>query len=115
MDAVAHLMLTNCNKKQPPPRWMLFILIRAENWFIQGYRKKVLNPSSFQKTYRKWSDRKAYLETLLSSYVFVKVVPKEFIKVYKTNGVVKFVSFEGQLVAIPQKQIDNLHDTATRK
>jgi transcription antitermination factor NusG len=28
--------------------------------------------------------------------------------VYKTNGVVKFVSFEGQPVSIPQNQIDNL-------
>ena len=28
--------------------------------------------------------------------------------VYKTNGVVKFVSFEGHPVSIPQKQIDNL-------
>jgi transcription antitermination factor NusG len=36
------------------------------------------------------------------------VVPKEFPVVYKTPGVVKFVSFEGQPVPIPQKQIDNL-------
>ena len=62
-----------------------------------------------QKTYRQWSDRKKLVEKpLLSSYVFVKVIPKEFPKVYKTNGVVKFVSFEGQPVAIPQNQIDNL-------
>jgi len=45
---------------------------------------------------------------LLSSYVFVRVVPKEFPVVYKTSGVVKFISFEGQPVAIPQNQIDNL-------
>ncbi|MCU0457076.1 MAG: UpxY family transcription antiterminator [Bacteroidales bacterium] len=62
-----------------------------------------------QKTIRQWSDRKKIVvKPLLSSYVFVKVVPKEFPKVYKTPGVVKFVSFEGQPVAIPQNQIDNL-------
>lgn len=62
-----------------------------------------------QKTYRQWSDRKKLvIKPLLSSYVFVKVVPKEFPAVYKTAGVVKFVSFEGQPVAIPQNQIDNL-------
>jgi transcription antitermination factor NusG len=62
-----------------------------------------------QKTYRQWSDRKKLVEKpLLSSYVFVKVVQKEFPKVYKTTGVVKFVSFEGQPVSIPQNQIDNL-------
>ncbi len=62
-----------------------------------------------QKTYRQWSDRKKLvIKPLLSSYVFVKVIPKEFPVVYKTQGVVKFVSFEGQPVSIPQNQIDNL-------
>ena len=62
-----------------------------------------------QKTYRMWSDRKKLVEKpLLSSYVFVKTNKKNFPRVYKTNGVVKFVSFEGQPVSIPQNQIDNL-------
>ena len=62
-----------------------------------------------QRTYRMWSDRKKLVEKpLLSSYVFVKTNNKSFPKVYKTNGVVKFISFEGQPVSIPQNQIDNL-------
>jgi transcriptional antiterminator RfaH len=62
-----------------------------------------------QKTFRTWSDRKKLIEKpLLSSYVFVKVIPKDFPLVYKTSGVVKFISFEGQPVSIPQNQIDNL-------
>ena len=62
-----------------------------------------------QRTYRMWSDRKKLVEKpLLSSYVFVKTNNKNFPKVYKTNGVVKFISFEGQPVSIPQRQIDNL-------
>ena len=62
-----------------------------------------------QKTYRRWSDRKKLVEKpLLSSYLFVKVIPKEFPVVFRTNGVVKFVTFEGQPASIPQKQIDNL-------
>ena len=62
-----------------------------------------------QKTYRMWSDRKKLVEKpLLSSYIFVKVVPVDFPKVYKIMGVVKFVTFEGQPASIPQKQIDNL-------
>jgi transcription antitermination factor NusG len=62
-----------------------------------------------QKTYRMWSDRKKLVEKpLLSSYIFVKTNKKNFPRVYKTNGVVKFVSFEGQPVSIPQNQIDNL-------
>ncbi len=62
-----------------------------------------------QKTYRKWSDRKKLVEKpLLSSYIFVKSKRKNFPKVYKVNGVVKFVTFEGQPASIPQRQIDNL-------
>lgn len=62
-----------------------------------------------QKTLRQWSDRKKVVEKpLLSSYIFVKTKPKKFPVVYSTNGVVKFVSFEGQPVSIPQKQIDIL-------
>jgi transcriptional antiterminator RfaH len=62
-----------------------------------------------QKTYRKWSDRRKLVEKpLLSSYVFVRTNNHDFPKVYKTQGVVKFVSFEGIPASIPQKQIDNL-------
>lgn len=62
-----------------------------------------------QKTIRRWSDRKKVVEKpLLSSYIFVKTTPKHFPLVYNTYGAVKFVSFEGQPVPIPQKQIDNL-------
>ena len=60
-----------------------------------------------KKTIRQWSDRKKIVEMpLLSSYVFVKTFPKAFPLVYKIYGLVKFVSFEGKPVAIPQKQID---------
>jgi transcription antitermination factor NusG len=62
-----------------------------------------------QKTFRIWSDRKKLIEKpLLPSYIFVKTKKKDFPKVYNISGVVKFVSFEGQPVSIPQKQIDNL-------
>lgn len=62
-----------------------------------------------QKTYRIWSDRKKLVEKpLLSSYIFVKTNKKHFPRVYMTSGVVKFVSFEGEPVSIPQNQIDNL-------
>jgi transcriptional antiterminator RfaH len=61
------------------------------------------------KTYRIWSDRKKLVERpLLSSYIFVKTKSKHFPEVYKTSGVVKFVTFEGHPVSIPQNQIDNL-------
>jgi transcription antitermination factor NusG len=90
--------------------YALYTRPRAEKLVYQ--RLLEVNIESFlplQKTYRTWSDRKKLVEKpLLSSYVFVKTKSKFFPQVYKTNGVVKFISFEGQPVSIPQRQIDNL-------
>lgn len=62
-----------------------------------------------QKTLRQWTDRKKWVETpLLSSYVFVHILKEEYDYVLRTDGVVKYISFEGRAVAIPSQQIDNL-------
>ncbi len=62
-----------------------------------------------QKTLRQWSDRKKMVERpLISSYVFVKITPKEYMTVRKIEGVVKFIMIEGRPVPIPEPQIDNL-------
>ena len=56
-----------------------------------------------QKTLRQWSDRKKLVEKpLISSYVFVKVVPREFFTVRKTDGVVKFIMLAGQARCHPR-------------
>lgn len=61
------------------------------------------------KTLRIWSDRKKWVELpLFSSYIFVQVTQKEQINVLKIPGVVRFVSFEGNAVEIPEYQIDNI-------
>jgi transcriptional antiterminator RfaH len=98
-------------KKQTDPKWYaVYTNPRAE----KQVRDRLLEAGvevflPLQKTYRIWSDRKKLVEVpLLSSYVFVKVIPKEFPKVYQAYGVVRFVTFEGQPASIPQKQIDNL-------
>jgi transcriptional antiterminator RfaH len=98
-------------QKPVVPKWYaLYTHPRAEKQVFSRLEETgVETYLPLQKTYRQWSDRKKLIEKpLLSSYVFVKVIPKEFPTVYKTPGVVKFVSFEGQPVPIPQKQIDNL-------
>ncbi len=62
-----------------------------------------------QKTLRQWSDRKKLVEKpLISSYVFVKVTPREFFTVKTTDGVVKFIMIQGKPVVIPEVQITNL-------
>jgi len=62
-----------------------------------------------KKTLRQWSDRKKLIEVpLLPSYIFVKTSPKFFPLVYSTYGIVRFISFEGQPVSIPERQINIL-------
>lgn len=61
------------------------------------------------KTLRKWSDRKKMVEVpLFSSYVFVCINMPDYDRVLHTNGVIKYVCFEGKAAVIPQNQIDNL-------
>jgi transcription antitermination factor NusG len=98
-------------KKKIDPKWYaIYTNPRAE----KQVRDRLLEAGvevflPLQKTFRIWSDRKKLIERpLLSSYVFVKVIPLEFPKVYQTFGVVRFVTFEGQPASIPQNQIDNL-------
>ncbi len=60
-----------------------------------------------EKRLRQWSDRKKWVEVpLFSSYIFVYITQKEYYKVLQTQGVVKYISFEGKAVTVPQQQID---------
>lgn len=98
-------------KKPTEPKWYaVYTNPRAEKQVRDRLSEafvEVFLP--LQKTFRMWSDRKKLIEKpLLSSYVFVRVIPTWFPKVYQTPGVVRFVTFEGQPASIPQNQIDNL-------
>jgi transcriptional antiterminator RfaH len=98
-------------KNQEETRWYaLYTNPRAEKQvYVRLIEKKIETFLPLQKTYRIWSDRKKLVEKpLLSSYIFVKTKSKYFPDVYKTQGVVKFVTFEGRPASIPQNQIDNL-------
>jgi transcriptional antiterminator RfaH len=93
------------------PRWYaVYTHPRAEKLvFSRLIEIEIETFLPLQKTYRQWSDRKKLIEKpLISSYLFVKVKKKQFPHVFRMPGVVKFISFEGQPVPIPQKQIDNL-------
>ncbi len=61
------------------------------------------------KTLRQWSDRKKLVEVpLFTSYVFVHISLREYYLVLQTHGVVRYVTFEGRAVSIPEKQINHL-------
>lgn len=62
-----------------------------------------------QRTIRKWSDRRKIVDMpIISSYVFVRIGKTDFWKVMMAQGVVKFITFEGAPVKIPEEQIKNL-------
>ena len=62
-----------------------------------------------EKKLKFWSDRKKWVtEPLFRSYVFVYLDVSDYsiyLKVLQTDGVVKFVRFEGVPVPIPEKHI----------
>ncbi len=62
-----------------------------------------------QKKMKQWSDRKKMVEVpLFTSYVFVHIGRAFYDDVLRTNGVVKYITFEGKAATIPNDQIDNL-------
>jgi len=59
------------------------------------------------KTLKQWSDRKKWVEEpLFKSYLFVCISEKEHFAVLNTPGAVRFVTFEGKAVPVPEKQIE---------
>ncbi len=59
------------------------------------------------KQLKKWSDRKKWVEEpLFKSYIFVQISEAEYFKVLNTLGVVRFITFSGKAVYIPQREIE---------
>lgn len=60
-----------------------------------------------QRKLRQWSDRKKWVEVpYISSYVFVKTSEKEYYDILNTQGVVRYVTFNGKAAPIPDWQIE---------
>lgn len=62
-----------------------------------------------QKRLKQWSDRKKMVEEpLFRSYIFVKITQKDYYIVLNTLGLVRYITFEGKAVPIPENQIDQI-------
>jgi transcription antitermination factor NusG len=58
---------------------------------------------------KQWSDRKKVSEEpVIRSYIFVRIVEKDYYKVLNTAGVIRYITFEGKAAPIPDKQIEVL-------
>lgn len=61
------------------------------------------------KRLKQWSDRRKWVEEpLLNSYAFVNISRNSYNDVLNTPGVVRFITFEGSAVSIPDNQIEIL-------
>lgn len=61
-------------------------------------------------TLRQWSDRKKKVEVpLFRSYVFVRVSERNYYQALNSMGAVRYVTFEGKAVRIPDEQIEYIH------
>lgn len=84
------------------PRYEKKIHTRLQEIRIESYLPLI-------KTLRQWSDRKKWVELpLFKSYLFVKVNESERLKVLNIYGSLRFVSFEGKAVEVPENQIANI-------
>lgn len=62
-----------------------------------------------KKELRVWSDRKKWVESpLFASYVFVRVSEKEYHQAISSSLAVRYVSFGGKAVLVPDSQIEGL-------
>lgn len=88
--------------------YALYTRSRAEKKVHLELQKRAI--TSFlpmRQTFRQWSDRKKKVEVpLFNSYVFIQISPKEHLPALQIDGVVKFVTFEGKAVPIPEQQIE---------
>lgn len=60
-----------------------------------------------QKVLKQWSDRKKWVEEpLFRSYIFVYIGQDEYYKVLSVPGTVRYITFEGKAVPVPENQIE---------
>jgi transcription antitermination factor NusG len=58
------------------------------------------------KTLKQWSDRKKWVEEpLFRSYIFVHIDKSDYYHVLNNAGIVRYITFEGKAVPIPENQI----------
>ncbi|MCB2376589.1 UpxY family transcription antiterminator [Hymenobacter sp. BT635] len=85
----------------------------------QAYSKlQALGTESFlplQTVVRQWSDRKRLIEVpLFPNYIFVKTTPERRFELLQIRELVRFISFDGRPVAIPEQQITAIRQIVTQ-
>lgn len=62
-----------------------------------------------RKEFKQWCDRKKWIESpIISSYIFVKIFPADFRKVFESKSIVSYVSYKGEAVPIPEREMESM-------
>lgn len=103
-------MLQKINTKIEPSWVAIYVKHNFEKIvFRHLINKKIETFLPVHKVLKRWSDRKKWMEVpLFKNYLFARVTPKEWVKILETRGVFNLVSFSGEVVLIPDYQIENV-------
>jgi transcription antitermination factor NusG len=79
--------------------------------FIQLQRQNINAYLPLKTTIRHWSDRRKKVSLpLFSCYLFVNITLKDYYKVLNIPGIVRYVTFEGKAIAIPERQLQMIRN-----
>ncbi len=91
------------------PRWFaVYTKYKNEKFTIKLLHEKgILAYVPLQEKIRVYTrKRKRVRLPLFPGYIFVKIIKDEYVSVLETEGVVKFIHFSKNLIAIPENEID---------
>jgi transcription antitermination factor NusG len=94
-------------------RWVaVYTIVRHEKVVSRQFEER--NIETFLPLYRsvrRWKDRKKEVElALFPGYVFVRILANRRLQVLQVPGVVSIVSFNGELAALPEQEINALRN-----
>ena len=98
---------------EPEPQWFaVYTVVRHEKAVARQLGDRGIE--TFLPLYRgwhNWKDRRKLVElALFPGYVFVKIAAQNKLRVLQTYSVVNIVTFNGQLAALPEPEIDALRN-----
>ena len=86
----------------------VYTLPRSEKKaYAELVRKGIDAYLPMSRNLKQWSDRKKWVEEpLFRSYIFVNIPQNLYFDVLNTQGVVRYITFEGKAVPVPPQQIE---------
>jgi len=87
--------------------YALYTKSRAEKKALEELTKAGIEAYlPLKKVLRQWSDRKKWVEMpIISSYIFIKIAPADYQRVFDVRGIVAYVSYKGKACVIPESDI----------